>query len=112
MEKTYLFRPYNNLHKSKDSEERKLDRNPNTAHDISIWQVARATSAAPTYLESPSIDGFEYVDGGFGANNPCAETYEEVRRTKNNSKRCRSENRDRKRTTSHAVSKVLCSSTT
>lgn len=92
MENPYLFRSYTNLHKSKDSEERKLNRNPNTAHDIPIWQVARATSAAPTYLESPSIDGFEYVDGGFGANNPCAETYEEVRRMNNNSKRCVSTN--------------------
>lgn len=31
---------------------------------------------------------FEYVDGGFDANNPCAEIYEEVRRMNNNSRRC------------------------
>lgn len=89
-EKPYLFRTYKNLHKSKDSEERKLDRNPDLAHDIPIWQVARATSAAPTYFKPPIIDGLEYVDGGFGANNPCAEIYEEVRRMNNNSKRCAS----------------------
>ena len=58
------------------------------AHDIPIWQVARATSAAPTYFKPPIIDGLEYVDGGFGANNPCAEIYEEVRRMNNNSRRC------------------------
>lgn len=58
------------------------------AHDIPIWQVARATSAAPTYFKPPVIDGLEYVDGGFGANNPCAEIYEEVRRMNNNSRRC------------------------
>ena len=85
MENPYLFRSKNNLHKSKESEERKLNRDPNTAHDIPIWQVARATSAAPTYFESPSINGFEYVDGGFGANNPCAEICKEVRRTNSNS---------------------------
>lgn len=89
-EKPYLFRTYKNLHKSKDAEQRKLDRNPDMAHDIPIWQVARATSAAPTYFKPPIIDGLEYVDGGFGANNPCAEIYEEVRIMNNNSKRCAS----------------------
>ena len=89
-EKPYLFRTYKNLHKSKDREERNLDRNPDLAHDIPIWQVARATSAAPTYFKPPIIDGLEYVDGGFGANNPCAEIYEEVRRMNNNSKTCAS----------------------
>ena len=67
-----------------------IDRNPDMAHDIPIWQVARATSAAPTYFKPPIIDGLEYVDGGFGANNPCAEIYEEVRSMNNNSKRCAS----------------------
>ena len=60
------------------------------AHDIPIWQVARATSAAPTYFKPPIIDGLEYVDGGFGANNPCVEIYEEVRKMNNNSKKCAS----------------------
>ena len=58
------------------------------AHDIPIWQVARATSAAPTYFKPPVIDGLEYLDGGFGANNPCAEIYEEVRKMNNNSQSC------------------------
>ena len=57
------------------------------AHDIPIWQVARATSAAPTYFKPPKIDGLEYVDGGFGANNPCAEIYDEVRKMNNDSKK-------------------------
>ena len=57
------------------------------AHDIPIWQVARATSAAPTYFKPPLIDGLEYVDGGFGANNPCVEIYEEVRKMNNDSKK-------------------------
>ena len=87
-EKPYLFRTYKNLYKSKDAEDRKLVRNPDMAHDIPIWQVARATSAAPTYFKPPVIDGLEYLDGGFGANNPCVEIYEEVRRMNNNSQRC------------------------
>ena len=85
-EKPYLFRTYKNLNKSRDPEQRKLDRNPDMAHDIPIWQVARATSAAPTYFKPPIIDGLEYVDGGFGANNPCVEIYEEVRKMNNDSK--------------------------
>ena len=85
-----MFRTYKNLHKSEDPEQRKLDRNPDMAHDIPIWQVARATSAAPTYFKPAVIDGLEYVDGGFGANNPCREIYEEVRRMNNNSQSCAS----------------------
>ena len=83
-----MFRTYKNLHKGEDPEEQKLDRNPDMAHDIPIWQVARATSAAPTYFKPPVIDGLEYLDGGFGANNPCAEIYEEVRKMNNSSKSC------------------------
>ncbi len=45
------------------------------AHDFPLWQVARATSAAPTYFppaEITSRSGAEYVmvDGGVFANNP------------------------------------------
>ena len=58
------------------------------AHDISIWQVARATSAAPTYFKPMVIDGLEYIDGGFGANNPCMEIFDEVRRMNNHSNAC------------------------
>lgn len=88
VEKPYLFRTYKNLHRSADPAERSLDRNPALAHDIPIWQVARAASAAPTYFEPLKIDGLEYLDGGFGANNPCVEIYEEVRKMNNNSNSC------------------------
>jgi len=84
----YIFRTYKNLHHSADPDERLLDRNPGLAHDIPIWQVARATSAAPTYFKPMEIDGLEYLDGGFGANNPCAEIYDEVRQMNNNSNHC------------------------
>ena len=86
----YLFRTYKNLHKSESPEDRLFDRNPALAHDIPIWKVARATSAAPTYFKPMRIDGLEYLDGGFGANNPCVEIYDEVRKMNNNSDKCAS----------------------
>ncbi|KAI0866531.1 acyl transferase/acyl hydrolase/lysophospholipase [Xylaria cubensis] len=38
-----------------------------------IWQIARATSAATTFFESIRIgrDEIEFIDAGFGYNNPC-----------------------------------------
>lgn len=83
----YIFRTYKNLHRSEDKEEI-LDRNPGLAHDIPIWQVARATSAAPTYFEPLKTGDHEYLDGGMGANNPCEEIQGEVWRMNNNSKNC------------------------
>jgi patatin-like phospholipase/acyl hydrolase len=46
------------------------------AYDFPVWEVARATSAAPTYFEAArvtsadSADPFALVDGGVFANNP------------------------------------------
>ncbi|RAK77675.1 FabD/lysophospholipase-like protein [Aspergillus fijiensis CBS 313.89] len=39
----------------------------------SLWQVARATSAATTFFKSIKVgrDRIEFVDAGFGYNNPC-----------------------------------------
>ena len=84
-EKTYLFRTYKNLKKASDSI---LDRNPGPAHDIPILEVARATSAAPGYFKEVKIDGLKYLDGGFGANNPCYEIFSEVRNLNNFDKNC------------------------
>jgi predicted acylesterase/phospholipase RssA len=44
-----------------------------------IWQVARATSAAPTYFLPITIDDVEYGDGGMGWNNPAKEAIAEAR---------------------------------
>lgn len=86
VEKPYLFRTYKNLHKIEPrSKDKCFERNPDLAHDIPIWKVARATSAAPSYFEPAEIDGLAYLDGGFGANNPGQEIYREVRRMNNNS---------------------------
>lgn len=40
-----------------------------------IWQVARATSAATTFFKSIQVgrDAIEFIDAGFGYNNPCDE---------------------------------------
>ena len=51
-------------------------------HGCTIWQVARATSAATTFFKSIKIgrDEIEFVDAGFGYNNPCEILIEEARR--------------------------------
>ncbi|MCJ1470616.1 hypothetical protein MMC07_009262 [Pseudocyphellaria aurata] len=87
-EMPYIFRTYKkNLHESEDTAET-LVRNPGLAQDVPIWQVARATSAAPSYLAPLKIGDLEYMDGGMGANNPCEELYHEVRRMNNKSDTC------------------------
>ncbi|KAH9216656.1 hypothetical protein DL95DRAFT_272200, partial [Leptodontidium sp. 2 PMI_412] len=49
-----------------------------------IWQVARATSAAPTYFNTIKIGEDEYGDGGFGENNPSTRIFFEVSQMNNN----------------------------
>lgn len=83
-----MFRTYKHLRKGANPTERLLDRNPGLAHDVPIYQVALATSAAPTYFKPAKIGDLEYLDGGFGANNPCVEIYDEVRKMNNNSESC------------------------
>ena len=51
---------------------------------LPIWQVARATSAAPTYLRPIKISkgnepgSVTFKDGGFGSNNPSVEAYDDI----------------------------------
>ena len=47
-----------------------------------IWEVARATSAATTFFKPICVgrDGIEFVDAGFGYNNPCEVLVEEAGR--------------------------------
>ena len=49
------------------------------AFSACIWQVARATSAAPTFFSPIEIDDVLYGDGGTGWNNPTKEAIAEVR---------------------------------
>ena len=48
--------------------------------DCTIWQVARATSAATTFFKSIKCgrDDIEFIDAGFGYNNPCDVLLEEA----------------------------------
>lgn len=51
-------------------------------HDCTIWEAARATSAAPTYfpriLIGPAGGEEEFFDGGIGSNNPIKELHAEA----------------------------------
>ena len=49
--------------------------------DCAIWEVARATSAATTFFKSIKCgrDEVEFVDAGFGYNNPCEVLLREAR---------------------------------
>jgi patatin-like phospholipase/acyl hydrolase len=51
-------------------------------HGCTIWQVARATSAATTFFKPIEIgrDAIRFIDAGFGYNNPCDELIKEARR--------------------------------
>lgn len=58
-----LFRSYNNYR---------------WAPQCAIWEVARATSAAPLYFKPITINESRYLDGGIGANNPSGLVLHEV----------------------------------
>ena len=49
--------------------------------DCAIWEVARATSAATTFFKSIKCgrDKIEFIDAGFGFNNPCEVLLQEAR---------------------------------
>ena len=80
----YLFRSYE--HPKHDGV--LYERNPDSNIDYPIWQVARATSAAPTYFKAvklkPKDEEFEFIDGGLGANNPSEEVYQSVEQLSKN----------------------------
>lgn len=50
----------------------KTDHHPDYQNDYrsKAWEVARATSAAPTYLSGHTSDDVMFLDGGIWANNP------------------------------------------
>ena len=53
-----------------------------SAHDTTsytIWEAARATSAAPMYFPAITVQGTKYFDGGLASNNPVVEVIEEAR---------------------------------
>ena len=56
----------------------------NKEYNCTIWEAARATSAAPTFFKrikiGPSGSGIEYIDAGLGYNNPTMQVIEEAAR--------------------------------
>jgi predicted acylesterase/phospholipase RssA len=48
--------------------------------DACVWEAARATSAAPGFLEPAAIRGHQYMGGGVGHNNPVPDALAEVGR--------------------------------
>ena len=84
----YLFRSYRHP-RSANSDV--LERNPDAQDEYRIWQVGRATAAAPTYFKAMKMDEdndkSEFIDGGFGANNPTEEAYRSIQQLSNNDSR-------------------------
>lgn len=76
----YLIRSYRH---PRSIDQSPLERNPGREDNYPIWKVARATSAAPTYFKAVKLkeddEKFEFIDGGFGANNPSLEAYRSVK---------------------------------
>ena len=54
----------------------------NRTYNCTIWEAARATSAAPTFFKrvkiGPPTSGVEFVDAGLGYNNPVKEVIAEA----------------------------------
>jgi len=69
----YIFRSYDHWGTANVNE-----RNPGVAACIPIWEVARATTAAPFYFKPIQISNRKFGDGGFGTNNPADEMLHEV----------------------------------
>lgn len=81
----YLFRSYRH---PKSIRHDILERNPDSPDNYKIWEVGRATTAAPLYFQAMKLeeddDKAEYIDGGFGANNPAEEAYRSVKQLSSN----------------------------
>jgi len=84
VETAHLFKTYDHHRRRRTPVVPAEERNPNPMEKVGpadcslIWQVARATSAAPMYFDTIQIGEDEYSDGGFGENNPSYLMYFEV----------------------------------
>src|SRR5436190_21991288 len=76
----YVFRSYDHIHDAAESNHTFTPLNPGPAHHGPLWEVARATSAAPRYFESIKFMNRKFLDGGMGANKPGRIAYQEVHR--------------------------------
>ena len=77
----YIFRTYD--HPGKGTVD-PLERNPGDAEEHPIWNVARATSAAPSYFRPVTIEKRIFIDGGLYANNPSWLALNEVKQMHSN----------------------------
>ena len=73
----FLFRSYHQLRAPNPSIER-LVREPSNQDTFAIWQVARATSAAPFYSKPVRLNNKQYYDAAVDLNNPSWEVVKEV----------------------------------
>jgi Patatin-like phospholipase len=75
---SHMFRTYDCKLPSTSESLKWMPLNPGPASTSQIWEVARATSAAPTFFSPIHIDDNVFVDGGLMANNPTQEALREV----------------------------------
>ncbi|KAM0237001.1 hypothetical protein ACHAP5_009197 [Fusarium lateritium] len=69
--KEFVWRSYDNDFSPKAHDSNLWNpSNAGPAHTTAIWEVARATTAAPRYFESIKAIGRKFLDGGMVANNP------------------------------------------
>ncbi|KAK3176234.1 hypothetical protein OEA41_007557 [Lepraria neglecta] len=68
-----------------------LERNPGGPNEYPIWQVARATLAAPTFFKAMRLEEddekAEYIDGSLSAKNPSEEAYRSVKQLSDNNQK-------------------------
>lgn len=76
IDNSYLFRSYD--HEDPEWSSKSEHLNPGPAYPGPIINAARATSAAPLYIEPIEFDGRKFFDGGLGANNPAKIALKEV----------------------------------
>lgn len=72
----FLFRSYDR--KTSYTSRTPFERNPGDQNTFAIWQVARATSAAPHYFKSAHMFEARYYDAAANLNNPSWEAVREV----------------------------------
>ncbi|KAK6949359.1 hypothetical protein Daesc_009434 [Daldinia eschscholtzii] len=79
IEMIYLWRSYNHETDINASDNAYKPLNASAANATPIWQIARATSAAPSLFEPITIHDQNHFDGGIVANNPSTYVLHEVR---------------------------------
>ena len=76
----FLFRSYDKPKpKPPNPSVEGLERRPSKPDTFAIWQVARATSAAPSYFKPVRLNNNQYYDAAVDLNNPSWEVVKEVR---------------------------------